>query len=217
MEKPKFIEDLGQLRPKPTSRYTQRYSLYECPYCKAIFKSANRDMRRGDVQSCGCYRRTLKSAYKHGLSENKLYKIWSVMRQRCSNPKNKGYKNYGGRGIAVCEDWNNTFMSFYNWAVLNGYSENLQIDRINNDGNYEPSNCRWITRRVNTQNSRLIKSNNTSGYRGVIRSGSRWKAVIRSNNIFYYIGSFKLIEDAALAYNNWIIEYKTNHPLNIIK
>lgn len=67
------------------------------------------------------------------------------MRRRCNNPNTHGYKYYGGRGIKVCEVWNNSFTSFFEWAINNGYADNLTIDRINVDGNYEPTNCRWIT------------------------------------------------------------------------
>lgn len=85
----------------------------------------------------------------HGLSNSRIYNVWNCMRQRCSNPKNSHYSAYGGRGISVCPEWQNSFESFYAWAINNGYKDTLEIDRINNDGNYEPSNCRWVTRKEN--------------------------------------------------------------------
>lgn len=79
---------------------------------------------------------------KHGKKNTRLYRIWLQMKNRCFNIRTNRYKDYGGRGITVCDEWKNDFTKFYDWSILNGYQENLTIDRINNDGNYEPSNCR---------------------------------------------------------------------------
>src|SRR3990172_12129500 len=91
---------------------------------------------------------------KHGGSYTKLYYVWSNMKQRILNPKDKGYKNYGGRGITICPEWTNDYIVFRDWTLSNGYAEGLQINRINNDGNYEPSNCNWITNKENQRNRR---------------------------------------------------------------
>ena len=84
----------------------------------------------------------------------KLHSVWSTMKQRCNNPNRPKYPRYGGRGIRVCEDWNNDFMCFYDWSISNGYSPELQLDRKDNDGDYCPENCRWTTLKENTKNRR---------------------------------------------------------------
>lgn len=99
---------------------------------------------------------------KHGMAIGKrhgLYRRYYHMKARCYNPNCKAYKNYGGRGIRICDEWLEDFMNFYNWAIENGYQDDLTIDRIDNNGNYEPSNCRWITdyeQRFNKRNNKLL-------------------------------------------------------------
>lgn len=90
---------------------------------------------------------------KHGLHKHPLNHIWVNIKQRCNNPKNERYHRYGGRGIKFYDGWND-FLTFYNWAISNGWKEGLHIDRINNDGDYEPSNCRIVTQKINSNNRR---------------------------------------------------------------
>jgi hypothetical protein len=145
MNKPKLIQDLGMLFPNENSKHKWHYGNYECPYCLKIFKAIFQNMRRGHHLSCGCQKANFVSLNRstHGLSDKKIYYVWEAMIDRCTKPKNKRYKNYGGRGITVCEEWKNDPTAFYVWAMLNGYEEGLVLDRINNDGNYEPSNLFW--------------------------------------------------------------------------
>ena len=100
-------------------------------------------------------KREKSPARTHGYSADypKLFGTWETMKSRCENPNREKYKDYGGRGISVCEDWHDA-KAFCEWALANGYKEGLQLDRINNDGNYEPSNCRWVTPKENSRNRR---------------------------------------------------------------
>lgn len=105
-------------------------------------------------KSCGCLNKETGSGYIHGGSRTPLYHVWDSMKARCNNPKNTAYKDYGGRGIRVCAEWQNDFEVFRDWALSNGYKEDLSIDRIDVNGNYCPENCRWITIKEQQSNKR---------------------------------------------------------------
>lgn len=124
------------------------------------------DLTSGHTKSCGCLMRETVSAMfsKHHKENPRLYGVWKGMRARCNNPNHDAYKNYGGRGIRVCDEWND-YRNFLAWAVKNGYDENAKtgdctIDRINNDGNYEPDNCRWVDMKVQSHNKRTSRKEN---------------------------------------------------------
>ena len=138
----------------------------ECSNEKNIRSSA---LISGHTESCGCLtRQALKAATtKHGLAKTRLYHIWKDMKKRCYNPNCKAYKNYGGRGIKICDEWlgkENGFMNFYNWSMANGYNDTLSIDRKDNDKGYSPDNCRWVSMQAQIDNRRCSK---TFTYEGI--------------------------------------------------
>ena len=169
LPKPILIEDLGMLFATESSKSRASFGLYKCGFCGTEFKANTYHINRGHTKSCGCYhkRRVKESNITHGLWSTKLYSIWGDIKKRTLNPKHKHYNDYGGRGITICGEWLD-IQNFYNWAISNGYEENkgLSIDRIDNNGNYCPENCRWTTSIIQNRNQR-IRKNNTSGYRGV--------------------------------------------------
>lgn len=130
------------------------------------------DLVTGKTRSCGCYyKETRKTVSKtHGGSKTRLFHIWSSMRNRCENPSHKDYGYYGGRGITVCDEWNE-YEAFSKWAYENGYADNLSIDRIDVNKGYSPDNCRWadaITQANNTRRNRMIT------YNGETKSLAMW-------------------------------------------
>ena len=141
------------LQASPTRAVNARQSMSLCRCdCGAEVLVANSELIRGRRHSCGCMRR--KSNYIHGLSKTRLFNIWAEMRQRTMNPNNRGYADYGGRGIRICDEWS-TFIPFREWALANGYSDELSIDRIDPNRGYSPDNCRWATKAVQSINQRV--------------------------------------------------------------
>lgn len=152
----------------------------------------------------------------HGLRKHHLYSIWSSMKGRCSNKNASGYKNYGGRGLEVCEEWQNDFKSFYDFCQSNGWDPNLQIDRIDNDKGYFPDNCRFITSRNNTLNRGLFRTNK-SGYTGIFYYDRimKWTSNIRVKGKRIYLGSHATIKSAVESRNNYIINNELDHEYKI--
>ncbi len=187
------------------------YSLVECPICFAHFDTRNDRVKT--IKSCSfCQRK--KASTTHGDSGTRLYKSWQGMIARGnSTDKSKYFCN-----IKVCPEWKN-YEEFKQWSMNNGYEDDLTIDRIDTFKDYEPDNCRWVSMVTQAQNTRLLRSSNTSGYRGVFwhKKGNKYSSSIQVDNKTFQLGLFATKELGAIAYNNHIIENKlVDFPLNII-
>lgn len=136
------------------------------------------NLKRGHTKSCGCIEKERPSHTKHGKSGSRIHVIWVSMKGRCYNPNNAEYETYGGRGIAVCDEWLNSFEAFYEWTVASGYADDLSIDRKDVNGNYEPSNCRWATQKEQQNNRR---NNRYITYNGETHTMAEWARILNIN------------------------------------
>lgn len=140
----------------------------------------------GNTSSCGCLHREKLaennkiSKRKHGMTGTRLYRIWGGMKRRCYEIANKDYERYGARGIIICDAWLTDFQFFYEWAMSNGYKDDLSIDRIENDGNYEPSNCKWTTVKIQNNNRR---TNHLINFNGKTQNLNQWADELGINRV----------------------------------
>ena len=212
----KLIKDLGFVLTSANNKKKYNCGLYLCN-CGNEFITRHEYVKSGHTKSCGCLAKKINAERlkTHGMANTKLYKSWCHMKERCFVKKDKSYKNYGGRGITICDEWRNNFMAFYDWSMANGYEEHLTIDRINNDGNYEPSNCRWVNGTIQASNRRILKSTNTSGYKGITKTKyKKWRSVITIERKTIHLGCFKTKIEAAIAYDKHVIENNLPHTTN---
>lgn len=212
-----LLKDLGMIFPKETSRQKSRYVIYKC-FCGNEFRTNISSVKIGLTKSCGCYhkKRTSELSKTHGMSHNSIYKAWKNIINRTTSKDKKIANCYMDRGITVCNEWKNDFKAFYDWAINNGYINGLSIDRINNDGNYEPSNCRLVNQTIQSRNTRILYAHNTSGYRGVSfnKRDKKFRAYININNKQLSLGYFKTAKEAAKARDEYIVKNNLEHTIN---
>ena len=162
---------IEKTKEKEKSNHEYKYRcICDCGKEKLIRGS---NLKSNNSKSCGCENikkvATISKGYRN--KNRRLYNIYQNMKQRCYYKKSIGYKNYGGRGIKVCDEWKNDYVKFYEWSINNGYKDNLTIDRININGIYEPNNCRWITRKEQNNN---MRTNRYITYNNQTKTIAQW-------------------------------------------
>ena len=174
--------------------------LCDCGNTKIVSRNS---LRSSAIKSCGCLRKenTKNMRTKHGLRNTQIYKTWANIKTRCYNPNKDTFNYYGGRNVEMCQDWKEDFINFYNWSMEHGYKEGLTIDRINPSGNYEPSNCRWVTMKEQ-QNNKL--NNHYVMYEGQKHTLMEWSEILNIN--------YRTLHKR-LMYLNWSIEKAFTTPI----
>ena len=200
---PKFKDITGQKFGRLTALYRLHNTkgrvkwLCVCK-CGNLVEVTSHDLQQNNTKSCGCLHTEIlvkrnKINATHGQSHARIYRTWTNIRDRCYNNVNPNYNNYGGRGIAVCDEWKDNFQAFYDWSMANGYDDTLTIDRVDNNKGYEPNNCRWATQKQQARNRR---SNRNYTINGETYCLSKWCEIY---NINYQTAVYRLN-------HNWTIE-----------
>lgn len=145
-------------------------------------------LKSGKTKSCGClkHQTAINNFTTHGLVRHPLYGIWQGIKKRCYSVNELSYKDYGARGIVMCDEWKSDFLQFYNWAIANGWEKGLEIDRRENDGIYAPDNCRFVTRLINAKNKRSSRVITYNGETMILSDWAR-KLNLSFNTIRYRI------------------------------
>lgn len=189
------------------------FCVCDCGNCCTIPGGA---LNKGNTKSCGCL--SIEIATKHGYARDNahhpLYYVWRNMKNRCMNPKNKDFKQYGLRGISVCQEWVDDPKEFINWCLNNGWKNGLELNRVDNNSGYYPVNCNFVTHTQNCRNTRLLNSTNTSGFRGVNKQGNRYVSKVYMNGRSLHIGCFSSPIIAAIARDFTVIQTGSIAPLN---
>jgi len=210
----KLIRDLGTRFPTVGSKNRKRFGLYECPFCLKHFETQTQDVKAGKSTKCRSCSVSIKNT-THGERSNRLYSIWVGQKQRCNNPDNKRYIDYGGRGIFFSDEIDD-FDAWLKYVESLPYAnkDKFSIDRIDNDKGYEIGNLRWTDGNTQSRNTRKIYKNNTSGYRGVCVGERKFTAHITLNGKVKHLGTFDSKIEAAVAYDTYIDDNNLKHTKN---
>lgn len=201
MEKNQKLTLIKEFRKKTNERNTpsRLFGQYIC-YCGNKFEVLVKSIKNGNTKSCGCLQKQKASQAKktHGLSNHPIYKVWAGMKTRCNDKNNYHYEWYGARGIKICKEWEKSFIKFYDWAKVNGWKKSLELDRIDNDGNYDPFNCWFVTKKENLQNTRELIKTNTSGHRNIYPLYGKYRVIVEGK----HIGMYDTLKEAKEARQN---------------
>lgn len=218
----KLIEDLGVMyNGRKTKR---RWGVYECPKCKKHYDVQTSNVKSGKSKMCRVCSAKICTV-NHGLSNHPLSHTWSNMKARCYNPNNSHYQWYGGEGTSVCDEWKDDFMTFYTWAIQNGWEPKARLDKDIlckelgvHPKVYSPDTCQFLTNSENCQATRLLNAQNKSGYRGVSvkksKTINKFIAQISVNGKKHHIGYYQTPEEAAQAYDDYVITHNLKHTRN---
>jgi len=200
---PSHISSIPLLPPVHIGDVLSKYkkTKFRCG-CGNTFTSTLWAVENGHTKSCGCLQPVAAGNYSrtHGDSYKRLYSIYKNMKTRCYNEHSPSYEKYGDKGITICNEWLLSYSNFKQWALTNGYNDDLTIDRVDNNGNYEPDNCRWILFEDQSLN-KLVYRSNKLGVRGVsISPNNRYVAQIQYKGKKIFLGYFDTVEEASTAY-----------------
>lgn len=192
------VEELSERRGPRKNTY------YKCTCaCGNTTTVRGSNLKSGGTKSCGCLKKKPHTSKKHGLSNHPTYGIWQNMKNRCYNENAKSYKDYGAKGITVCDEWMGSVLSFHRWAIDNKWEAHLQIDRKDNNGPYCPDNCHFVTKGVTLFNKGIYSSSKT-GHTGVCPRGEEYLVYVSINGKNKYIGIALYIAVAVAMRNKYI-------------